>query len=806
MVYFGIPKLERVLTSFLYILSSKAGSSSSVSNSISISKSTSVTASYSSIIPRVTLGSDNFTNYVDVFYGTENGGNVFPGTSRPFGMAKMGIDVYGASAGDAYSGYAVDGYIYGISMMHESGTGGAPEYGVVAQLPLVGDVDVSTSVAQTKKTKDVATVGYYKVELENDVIIEFAAAERSGIYQYTFPSNSTPNIVVNATHHLYSKTRPWWTQYAVNGSIETPNNATDSYTGYTTIKGGWGDQGPWKIYFCGEFDTEPLDVSSFVGNNTDYTFYSNGSYSALTTVEDEQAGLIFTWDEGTTEIRSRVGISFISTDQACQNILDDFPDNSYNIWDVVEDTQYKWYDDVFGKISMDNSNETLTTLLYSALYGSHLLPSNRTGENPYWTSSEPYYDDWFTIWDTFRCLNPLFNVMDPTRGAELVRSLIDTYKNVGYMPDGRSANQNGRTQGGSNADIVLADAYIKGISQGVNWTEGYAAMVKDAEVTPPYWYDSFAPDASTKDGRGALPDWLKYGWITRNYTRSVTRTMEYAYDDFALSVVAQGLNNTSDYEKYLKRSANWQNIWNFNASTSAYNYTGFVQPKDANGEFNYTNYDPLSCGNCYWSNDEYEGKPVEYGWAVPHDIETLKSFIGDESVFIQRLDDMFGLYGDSLADIGNEPSFLTPYLYNYVNAQYRTVETIRYILNDQYSTGSTGLPGNSDAGAMQAWLFWGIIGLYPVSGTTTYLLSSPFVSNFTLELDNGNTFSVIADNLSETNIFVQNVTVNGDSWDKNWVSHDDVFTNGGEIYFVLGSDPVEWDVGDNPPSPGHYSL
>lgn len=740
----------------------------------------------------------NPENYVDVFTGTEGGGNVFPGLARPFGMVKLGVDVIDSSSGNAYSGYAPDGKISGISMMHESGTGGAPQYGVVAQLPYTDDIDFATELTLDRQSADSGSVGQYQVNFTNGVNVELAAADRSGIYHYSFPSNASAKILVNGSHHLSSPLRPWWSQYSVNGSIEA-NDDLSQYKGSHTLKGGWGEQSDWTIYYCGDFDTKPTSVTSYQGTNVNE---NNGESSS--TKQDDSFGLVFQFDK--SEIKLRVGISFISSDQACSNIKNDFG-NDYDTDQTIKDSISKWNDEVFSKFEINtNNNDTLTDIFYSALYGSHLLPSNRTGEAPSWNSDEVYYDDFFTLWDTFRCLNPLFNLINPTRGGEIVQAMTNIYNHDGYTPDGRSANQNGRTQGGSNSDIVMADAYVKNIN-GIDWDNAYKAMKKNAEVQPPYKYDQFAPDASNQDGRGALPDWLDLGYVTRKYTRSVTRTMEYSYDDYSLSVVAKGLGNSDDHEKYLKRSAGWQHIWNKDASTSKFDYTGFVQPKQENGSWAYDNYDPLSCGGCYWGDDEYEGKPIEYGWSVPWDIETLKNLIGSNDTFVKRLDDMYALYGsEDIVDVGNEPSFLTPYLYNYDNKNYKTVNTIRYIINSKFSNGKKGLPGNSDAGAMQAWYLFGLLGFYPVAGTTTYLLSSPFLPYYVINLENGKKVEVTANNLSSENYFIQSVKINGESWNQNWFDHDDLFKNGGSIEYELGSDQKVWESGDLPPSPGHYTL
>ncbi|KAI5962556.1 uncharacterized protein KGF55_003632 [Candida pseudojiufengensis] len=737
----------------------------------------------------------NPLDHVDLFYGTEGGGNMFPGVTRPFGMAKVGVDVLDKKFGNPYSGYAPGGNINGISMMHESGTGGAPEYGVVSQLPFYGDLNGGSEITLSRSRADSAKVGYYAVNTTSNIDIELAAGERYGILKYNFKDNSQDSkVLVNVSHHLTAPDRPWWTQYFVKGSIDATNQG---YTGSTTIKGGWGDQEPWTIYYCSNFSTAATKVSKFDKNGV-----SDNQYSTSSTTQDDSFGLIFNFDKE-SEIIAHVGISFISTSQACNNINSKQDFNS-----LVDETQNIWLDEVFDKFQIQSFNDSVVDKFYTNLYGTHLIPTNKTGENPNegWSANEVYYDDFFTIWDTFRCLNPLINIVNPTRGSEIVQSLTNIYLNEGWTPDGRSANQNGRTQGGSNSDIVMADAYVKNI-QNIDWSNAYKAMVNNAEVQPPYWYDSFAPDASTKQGRGALPDWLKYGYITRNYSRSVSRTIEYAYDDFALSQVAKGLGKNDDYNKYLKRSANWQNIWNKDAEAKGYSYKGFIQPKNADGSFNSENYDPLSCGGCYWKDDEYEGKPVEYGFAVPHDIQTLKSLIGSDDTFVQRISDLYPLHGKKIADVGNEPSFLTPFLFNFVNKQYKTSELVNYILNNDFKLGVNGLPGNSDGGAMQAWVIFSLIGLYPVAGTTTYLITSPSLTSLQLQLENGSTFKIKANNLSSLNIYIQSLKINGQKWDKNWIDHESIFgSKGGSIEFEMGSSQTEWESGDVPPSFGHYTL
>ena len=250
---------------------------------------------------------------------------------------------------------------------------------------------------------------------------------------------------------------------------------------------------------------------------------------------------------------SKTGVSWISTDKACQ-FLDEI--SGFDLNATVDTAKSTWNSDVLSKIQVaDTSNSTRLEMFYSALYRTHLLPSNRTGERPYWESDEPYFDDFYTLWDTFRCLNSLYLLLEPEIEEAIVRTLIDVWRHERFMPDARSSNYNGRVQGGSNADNILADAYVKGLLGGINWTDAYAAMKTDAEVVP---YDNFDPEdlnaGSTKEGRGALPDWLKYGFVTPNFSRSISRTIEYSLNDFSLYQVAQGMM-PSDAATYLNRSA-----------------------------------------------------------------------------------------------------------------------------------------------------------------------------------------------------------------------------------------------------------
>lgn len=321
----------------------------------------------------------------------------------------------------------------------------------------------------------------------------------------------------------------------------------------------------YQIYFCGEFDSAPKSSRLFSGRYDDpywpSTFNEQPVYGNSTTVSGgpltyqygDRVGAIFDFAVNTTKLKSKVAISWKSTDLACQNLASEIP--HWNLTTAVENVKKAWNDDVLSTITTtDLSNQTRLEMFYTGLYHMHLMPTDKTGENPHWKTSEPTYDDYYTFWDTFRCTNSLLLLISPDRAAGIIRSAIDIWRHENFMPDGRSGFYNGQVQGGSNADNVLADAFVKGLHNGINWTDGFAAMKTDAELTP---YNTFDPGditCSTKEGRGALPDWLNLGYITPLYSRSLSRTVEYSLNDFSVAQVAKEIEPES-YQNYLNRSA-----------------------------------------------------------------------------------------------------------------------------------------------------------------------------------------------------------------------------------------------------------
>lgn len=403
----------------------------------------------------------------------------------------------------------------------------------------------------------------------------------------------------------------------------------------------------------GYFNTTPSAVNAYSAQSNGASVISP-SGSVTSTSGATAVGGLYTFK--TSVVSSRVGISWISSAQACQNVNREIPATAA-FSTVVQNTKAAWNSQVLSKITTTTTDTSSLQLLYTSLYFMNLLPTNQTGENPGWKSAEPYYSDIFTLWDLFRCSTALLHVLQPVVYEEHIRSMIDIWRFEGYLPDARSSNYNGRTQGGSNADNVLADAYVKGVRGEINWNDGYAAMVKDAEVAPPNTTppDPQAPDSSTKEGRGALPDWLAHGFITPTFSRAASRAVDYAYNDFALYQVASGLGRGADAAKYLNRSRNWRNHWN--PDQKSLGYSGFVVPRDIAG---FLATDPLTDSG-YWGDPYYEASSWDYSWGDIHDMAKLVELMGGATTFSSRLETMFTVGanpnnpGGILYDATNEP-------------------------------------------------------------------------------------------------------------------------------------------------------
>ncbi|KAI9691260.1 MAG: hypothetical protein M1820_009818 [Bogoriella megaspora] len=735
-------------------------------------------------------------------------------------MAKSSPD----ATEDNQGGFASDsGAVTGFSHMHDSGTGGSQSLGnfqIFPQAGCPGDDVFECVWSKDNRTSNYTNItlearpNYFALTLNTSIRAEMTVSNRSALYRFTFPENPSasgnsslkysPIILADLTDLPNSR---------INGSaFSDPRSGRLSGTG--AFSPSFGD-GSYFLHFCADFKGADVrrtgifnDTKPTIGRNS-FRVRTNGS-DELPDVLSAGSWVQFHAPEK-NEILVRVGVSFKSIRQACSNAEKEIPD--FDFEGTRKSGEDAWREKL-SVISVDAEgvSDELQTVFWSGTYRSMFSPQDYTGENYLWDSSEPYYDSYYCIWDSFRSIHPLITLLDPQSQTLMIRSLIDTYKHLGKLPDCRMSLCKGFTQGGSNADVVLADSYLKGISEGVDWNLGYEAVVSDAEIEPPNW---------DLEGRGGLANWKRLGYIPTNNTdllgngtetRSISRTVEYAYDDFCISEMAKGLGHPDDYVKYTRRARNWKNMYLAN-QTSYINgtdtgFVGFLQPRYQNKTWGFQ--DPIFCSpllnftSCYLNPDgheTYEGSSWLYTFYVPQDMAALIKTLGGPKKFTDRLS---YLHTSGLLYIGDEQAFLPVFQFHYAGRPALSAYFAHYYIPSQFNTTRVGIPGNDDSGAMGSFSTLSMMGLWPVSGQNVYLITPPFFPS--VNVTNGQTGKTatirnVNFDAEYKNIYIQSATLNGKPYTKNWITHD-FWTRGDTLELTLGPKESDWGTGeeDLPPS------
>lgn len=732
----------------------------------------------------------NYVSYVDPMIGSQGDGNVFVGASCPFGMVKPGPDVSRASN----SGHTPDltALLYGFSQVHVSGTGGGPKYGNILVMPFAGAFDVINQTSP--RASETASAGYYSTVLSRyGITAELTTTARAAFHKYTFTNDGRKALRIDAGEFLGERPIPdsREAQQFVGSEVELVSDT--AIKGYSRIRGGWNNGTAYTVYFYAVLDKP---VSSFAT----YKGVRLQPGVRMQSDEGEKTGALLYFDDNSTKaIQVKIGISFVSCLKAKEHLVKEIGDSKFE--EVLQKAKQSW-EVLLQRIQLDAATPAdQLKQFYTALYHTMLMPVDRTGDNPGWISDQPYYDDFYAIWDTFRSSNPLITLLSPSREVAIVNALLDIYKHDGYLPDARSGNCNGRTQGGSNAEVLIADAYVKKL-KGINYNLALEAMLKDATIPP--------GGNEEKEGRGGLTDYNTLGYVSNQYVRAGNRTVEYAYNDYCLAVVAKGIKRKGEYQRFIKQSDNWKNLWR---PVTDHGATGFIMPKDAagrwidsipcsetNGRMTYVHYSPLAqdwpiC-LCWWCGFFYEASSWEYSMYVPHDVAALIQYCGGATAFRNRLDTLFE---KEYYNVGNEPSFLTPTLYHWIGRPDLSSERIRKIIAKHYNSSCAGIPGNDDSGAMSSWLAFHMLGLFPNAGQSYYLINAPLVKHSTLHQENGKDFTITAKNLSATNVYIKAAWLNGKPLEQSWLEHEAI-VNGGELVLEMDAKPGTWGTKILPPS------
>ena len=735
--------------------------------------------------------------YVKPIIGTAKMGHTFPGATVPFGAVQLSPDtdtlayeVNGKYNKDMYkycAGYQYkDKTIVGFSHTHFSGTGHS-DLGDFLIMPTTGKLQLNPGTADKPENgyrsafshdNEVVEANYYKVKLDDhNITAELTTSPRVGFHQYTFPKSDEAHIVLDLMSGIYNyKDKNVWTFVrVVNDSLITGYRQTSGWARTRTV------------YFAMTF-SKPF--KSYGQKNYDDKQVYNGFWRKFDQTKNfpEMAGKnIRTYFDFNTEEGEKVKIKFalssVSQKNALENLQTEIP--GWDFEKVKKDGQQAWNKEL-SKIAINTLNEDDKVNFYTAMYHTFINPTTYNDVNGEYkgldqdTHKAEGFTNYttFSLWDTYRALHPLFNIIQPKRNGDMVASMMAHYdqSTLKMLPIwSHYANENWCMSGYHSVSVV-ADAIIKGTYTG------------DAEAA----LQACINTANHRSYEG-IGEYIDKGYIsaTSNGT-SVSNTLEYAYDDWCIAQLAKKLNKTDTYNEFMKRSTNWKNVYDAQSN--------FMRPRLADGSFK-KEFDVLSTHG----QGFIEGNAWNYSLYVPHNPEEMIALRGGKERFATHLDSLFTMHlpDEFFADTeditregiignyvhGNEPAHHAAYLYNYTNTPWKTQERVRMILKKMYLPTADGLGGNDDCGQMSAWYIFSTLGFYPMSpGSMNYELGSPAIVNATLNLENGKTFKVTTKNQSDKNVYVDKVLINGKVLDRKYITHDEI-TAGGEIQFFMTSKP-----------------
>jgi len=736
--------------------------------------------------------SGDLTRYVNPFAGTYKMGHTFPGASMPFGFVQLSPDtdtvsyeLNGKYNGEVYrycAGYQYDDpTIVGFSHTHFSGTGHSdlgdflimPTQGPLKLNPGTDDKPGSGYRSRFSHQNETAEPGYYSVKLDDyGIQAELTATTRVGIHRYTFPENGPAHVILDLMAGIYNyPEKNVWTFVRVeNDTLITGYRQTNGWARTRTV------------YFAMVF-SKP--VSHYGFKKMDQSVY-RGFWRKFDETKDfpEIAGRqVRAWFDFDVQKGDQVMVKFalspVSTQGAVANLETEAPGWDFNGY--REQARTAWNQEL-GKIRVQTQTEEQKRVFYTAMYHAFLSPvtfmdidgSYRgLDQNDHQAEGFTNYTV-FSLWDTYRALHPLFNIIQPTRNKDMVKSMLAHYdQSVHKMLPVWShyANENW-CMIGYHAVPVLADAWIKG----------------NLDVPPARILEAMSTTASQGYYDG-LEYYMKLGYVPEDKNgSSVSKTLEYAYDDWCIAEVARKSGDQDLYQKFSKRSENYHHVFD--------SRIGFMRPKLMNGGWKA----PFSTMETH-DQGFIEGNAWNYSLYVPHQVDSLIKMMGGPKVFVRHLDSLFtmqlddeffakteditrdGLIGNYVH--GNEPGHHIPYLYNWAGAPQKTQERVRMIMETMYHDAPDGLCGNDDAGQMSAWYIFSALGFYPVCpGSDQYAIGSPLVHSATLHLENGNTLQIQTLNQSPEHVHVKKVLVNGTEIKRNYLTHSDI-TQGGTITFVM---------------------
>lgn len=697
----------------------------------------------------------DYTQYVDPFIGAADNGHTFPGACRPFGMIQTS-PVTGAVGWRYCSEYMyADSIIWGFTQTHLNGTG-CMDLGDILVMPFTGERHRTWDAYRSSfsKTSENATPGYYTVTLDQaKVKAELTATTHAALHRYTYEQADSASILIDLQHG------PAWNEKQYHSQVNSceVNWENDStLTGHVNNKV-WVDQ---DYYFVMQFSHPVID------------------HFELPMAETEKGKRLvasFNIQPG-EEVLMKVALSTTGVEGAKANMAAEVPG-----WDFegIRTAAKADWNSYLSRIEVEGTDEEKTNF-YTSFYHALIQPNEisdvdgryRNAADSVVNATGGKFYSTFSLWDTYRAAHPFYTLMVPERVDGFINSLVDQAEVQGYLPIWGLWGKENFCMVANHGVSVVAEAYAKGF-RGFDAERAFNAIKQTQTVSHPL--------------KSNWENYMKYGYFPTDLTEaeSVSSTLESVYDDYAAADMAKRMGKTEDAAYFARRADFYKNL--FDSSTQ------FMRPKKSDGTWK-SPFNPSQIGHAESVGGDYtEGNAWQYTWHVQHDVPGLIALFGGEEPFLNKLDSLFTLKLETTqADVtgligqyahGNEPSHHVTYLYALAGRPERTQELIREIFDTQYSPKPNGLCGNDDCGQMSAWYMFSAMGFYPVNPVSCeYVFGAPQLPEFVLHLADGKTFTIKAEGLSEANKYVKSITLNGEPYTKNFISHADIVKGGTLVY------------------------
>lgn len=697
----------------------------------------------------------DYTQYVDPFIGAADNGHTFPGACRPFGMIQTS-PVTGAVGWRYCSEYMyADSIIWGFTQTHLNGTG-CMDLGDILVMPFTGERHRTWDAYRSSfsKTSENATPGYYTVTLDQaKVKAELTATTHAALHRYTYEQADSASILIDLQHG------PAWNEKQYHSQVNSceVNWENDStLTGHVNNKV-WVDQ---DYYFVMQFNRPVID------------------HFELPMAETEKGKRLvasFNIQPG-EEVLMKVALSTTGVEGAKANMAAEVPG-----WDFegIRTAAKADWNSYLSRIEVEGTDEEKTNF-YTSFYHALIQPNEisdvdgryRNAADSVVNATGGKFYSTFSLWDTYRAAHPFYTLMVPERVDGFINSLVDQAEVQGYLPIWGLWGKENFCMVANHGVSVVAEAYAKGF-RGFDAERAFNAIKQTQTVSHPL--------------KSNWENYMKYGYFPTDLTEaeSVSSTLESVYDDYAAADMAKRMGKTEDAAYFARRADFYKNL--FDSSTQ------FMRPKKSDGTWK-SPFNPSQIGHAESVGGDYtEGNAWQYTWHVQHDVPGLIALFGGEEPFLNKLDSLFTLKLETTqADVtgligqyahGNEPSHHVTYLYALAGRPERTQELIREIFDTQYSPKPNGLCGNDDCGQMSAWYMFSAMGFYPVNPVSgEYVFGAPQLPEFVLHLADGKTFTIKAEGLSEANKYVKSITLNGEPYTKNFISHADIVKGGTLVY------------------------